>query len=73
MSYKKEINIRKSLIKLLTSVLFAVIFLMIASFAYQRFVNPNSTSLINLYAFNDEWWFIGYYILIIIIGNYFVS
>ena len=68
----KSININKTIKKLLSHMLFATLVLIWASIIIQYF-KSDFTHLPSLFLFNDEWWFIGYYFIIILVGNYFIN
>lgn len=70
---KKKINLFKSLSKLLPQVLFATIVLIISSFIYYKLGHPSFRGLVDFEIFYTEWWFVGYYIIIIIIGYLFLN
>lgn len=70
------VNIKKSVIKLLTQMFYAAIFLVCASniafqilhLRYKRYI-----SLMNILDFNSMSWFVGYYFTIILIGYIFLN
>ena len=66
---KEHIDLIKQIKKLLTQVLFASAFLTLISFVYMNFDNT-STFEVDIRAFNNEWWFVGYYILVIFIAEF---
>lgn len=70
---KKHINLSKSLTKLLSQILFASLILVLASFVYYKFGDISFRGLVSFDIFNSEWWFVGYYIAIIIIGELFLN
>lgn len=70
---KKHINISKSLKKLLSQVLFATLLLVISSFVFYKIGSPNFKGLVDFDIFYSEWWFVGYYIVIIIMGELFLN
>lgn len=65
---KKEINISKTIKKLLSQVLFITLALVIFGLVLQFFIRDIPT-LPTLQFYNDEWWFIGYYIIVIIASS----
>lgn len=73
MCEKVDININKQLKKILGQVLFASVFLMIISALYNAFFDNTFTSTLPISIFNNEWYFIGYYVCIIVIARVFLN
>ncbi len=69
---KPKINIDKTVKKLLSHVLYATIVLIWASVIIQYFDNT-IISLPTMFYFNDAWWFIGYYLIVVVIAHYFLN
>lgn len=60
--------------KLLLEVGFATVLLTIVSTVIAgRSSDLSARNLVGFYIFNDEWWFTGYYILIVVIGKVFLN
>ena len=71
-----EVNIKKSIAKLLTQMLYAAIFLVCISYiAFQilHLKDKRYISLMNILDFNSMSWFVGYYFTIILIGYIFLN
>lgn len=73
MCAREEINISKSLKKILGQVIFASVFLVIISALYNRFIDNTFSAMLPISVFNNEWYFIGYYVCIIVIAKVFLN
>ena len=70
---KNKIDVKKIIKKLLSQVLFASIVLLLVSVIFS-FIYPNSViEYPNITIFNNEWWFIGYYLIIVLIGSFILN
>ena len=70
---KKKINLTKSITKLISQMIFATLLLVILSCAYQIIIDKSFRGLVTTEIFNNLWWFVGYYIIIIICGDLFLN
>lgn len=71
---KSHIDLLKVSKKLLLQLGFATIFLVVVSALYAHFgPDTEGLSLVTFMAFNDSWWFIGYYFIIIVIAALFLN
>ncbi len=70
---KKEIDIKNVIIKLLSQLLFCTLVLLFVSNFYQMFIDNSLHDLQSFFLFNDDWWFIGFYLSIVLIGNFFIN
>lgn len=70
---KTDLKIKDKIIKLLSQLLFAVVILLICSTLYNKFIDNSFKYFVNLETFSKGFWFIGYYLLIIIIGEIFIN
>ena len=67
----KSIDVRKPIKKLLGEMLFATVVLTVVSFFYVG--NTKGKYGITFRYFNSGWWFVGYYIMIILIARFILS
>lgn len=63
-----KINFLKQVKKIIPQMLFVIIALMVVSIIYGKF-DTHFNGLITINNFNEEWWFIGYYFIIILIAS----
>ena len=70
---KKNIDVGKSIKKILTQVVFVSLIIIFSSFIYGWKLNPNFTAMQEISLINSDYWFIGYYLLIIILGELFIN
>lgn len=65
---KEHINLSKQLFKILSQVIWATCILTLLSY-FIVLKSPMWTGVVTLSSFNQEWWFIGYYIFIIVLAE----
>ena len=68
---KNNVNLDKTIKKLFSQVLFVTLALIWFSIILQCF--KKVTPLPTLFYFNDEWWFIGYYFIVVLLGKLFIN
>ena len=73
MCEKKEIDIIKIAKKLLGQLLFITLIIVIGSFIYNSFYDKDFIGAMPFSLFNQQFWFIGYYFIIVIIGYLFLN
>lgn len=66
-------NLYKNVLGIIGQAIFVTIILAIVSCLYFRFNNDKYVTLMSVNQFNEEWWFIGYYIFIIVVGKLFLN
>ena len=69
---KEHIDVVKQIKKLLTQLLFAALVLLLMSMVFFK-MGLISTGMVIFDSFNDEWWFIGLYILIIVSAELIIN
>lgn len=69
----KKNNLSKNILNIVGQAIFVTIILTIVSFLYFRLNSDEYVTLIGVNQFNEEWWFIGYYIFIIVVGRLFLN
>jgi surface polysaccharide O-acyltransferase-like enzyme len=70
---RSNLKIKEKTKKVLLQLVFVVITLVLGSTIYNYFVDHSFYNLVGINIFNYEFWFIGYYLLIIIIGQLFLN
>lgn len=70
---KKNINILKVSKKLIGQLIFATLILILCSFTYVWLFDKSFIGSVTLGSFNGEYWFIGYYFLIVLFGKLFLN
>lgn len=74
MIQKSHIDLLKVSKKLLLQLGFATVFLVVVSALYAHFgPDAEGLSLVTFTAFNNSWWFIGYYFIVIVIAALFLN
>lgn len=73
MSQNPNINVAKVAKKILLQMGFALIILLLASGVYVGVGSDYVFSPVTLKYFNEEWWFVGYYFLIILFAKVFLN
>ena len=68
---KESVNLGGQIKKILSQLLFVVLLLCIGSFLLLFFKNIPLT--VTLFTFHDDWWFIGFYIAILVMGALFLN
>jgi surface polysaccharide O-acyltransferase-like enzyme len=69
---KKDIDIIKQGKKLLSQVIYMIFVLLLASFIYTKF-NTGFTGATVFSNINTQWWFVGYYFVVILAGKLFLN
>lgn len=70
---KAEINIGNTIKKIISQVAFAACVLTLGSFAHYLLINRQLGVFMDISCFNDDWWFVGYYLVIVVIGGLFLN
>ena len=72
---ENRINVFKLTKKLLLQLIFATVFLIVVSIIMfpNQSVENRIGVIISIKSFNDNWWFVGYYFIIVVIGAVFLN
>ena len=70
---KPKIDILAVIKKIVPQLVFANCLLTVVSFGYNRLINHNALNLVDMSEINESWWFVGYYLMIVIIGSLFLN
>lgn len=70
---KNNINIFKQAKKLLLQILYATLLIMSLSSIHQLTIDNSFVSIETFKAFSDQWWFVGYYFIIILFGALYIN
>lgn len=70
---ERIVNLDRKILNLFGQSVFAALVLVICSFLYSRVVPVSNYKLFSIQDFNTEWWFIGYYILVILVGSFYLN
>ncbi len=70
---EKIANLDKKIFNLIGQAMFVTAILVVTSFVYNIIIPNTNYQLFSVQNFNTEWWFIGYYILVILIGVFYLN
>ena len=70
---KDNTNVFKQAKKLLSQILYVTLLIMSLSLIYQLTIDKSFTYIETFKSFSDQWWFVGYYFIIILFGSLFIN
>ena len=70
---KKSINISKQATKLLLQLFYITLLIMFLSLIYQITIDKSFVYIETFKSFSEQWWFVGYYFIIILLGEVFLN
>lgn len=73
MAGRRDVGADRAAVKLLKQMFFAAVILMPASWFIMNPKNGQHYTIINIKVFNSEWWFVGCYILLIVMAGLFLN